>query len=301
MREVDALRGRMDLLLALDALLATRSVSRAAERAHLSQPAMSRALARLRSAFGDPLLVRRGAGTLLTPRAESLREPVADLLRRTAELLLPQHFDPTSAQYVFRCVIPDVLAAVLGPRLLAKLATEAPGCRISLEPWPGRPGAPPDAVVTSEPAPFPGFLRTPLFEDRDILAVGRGGVSEEPPLDRAHVAVVPTGFSEDPVDNWLRTQGRSRRVVATVPHYLLALQLVATTELVAILPSRLICEAGAAIGVKPAELPIIQESDQIWLLFPHHLESDGASTWLRGAIISVASSLLPTDSARVPS
>ena len=121
MREVNSLRGRTDLLIALDSLLAAGSVTGAAERAGLSQPAMSRALARLRVALGDPLLVRRGPGMSLTPRAEALREPVRDLLHRTAELLAPTSFDPATAERLFRAVIPDVLASVILPAILTRL------------------------------------------------------------------------------------------------------------------------------------------------------------------------------------
>lgn len=287
MREVDVLRGRMDLLVALDALLETSNVTHAAERASLSQPAMSRALARLRHAFGDPLLVRSGGRTLLTPRADALRQPVHDLLQRMGELLAPQHFNPAAAERVFRAVIPDVLAAVLLPPLLERLRTEAPGCRLELVPWPGSRHQTPDLVVTSEATAFPTLRMTPLYRDRDVLA-HRPGISVASPLALPHVAVVAAGMAEDPVDRWLSASGQTRHIALVVPHYLLALQLIASSDYVAVLPSWLVAGPGAALGVAASELPLQQEPDQVWLLYPPHHDADLASRWLRDLVTQVA-------------
>lgn len=293
MRLADGTHVSLDLLVALDALLDTANVTRAAERANLSQPAMSRVLARLRSDFNDPLLVRVGGRLMPTPRATSLREPVRDLLRRAEALYTTTSFDPARAERVFHAVIPDVIAAVLLPDLLDRLATDARRCRLVLVPWPGSGGSRPDIVITSEVAPFRDYRMAPLYRDDDVLAHrvddSREAVTRDP-LTLPHVAVVADRLAEDPVDRWLASIGRARNVATTVPHYLLALQLVSRGPLVAVLPRRMVTRLGPALGVAASELRLPQESDQIWLLHPAHHDADAASRWLRGLVREIAAS-----------
>ena len=98
----------LNLLVALDALLREASVSRAAERIGLSQPATSHALRRLRDLMGDPLLVRAGPRMELTPRAEALREPLAAALAQVQGLFAEEAFDPAVSRRRFKAMIPDV-------------------------------------------------------------------------------------------------------------------------------------------------------------------------------------------------
>lgn len=291
MRRSDGSHVSLDLLAALDALLETGSVTRAAERANLSQPAMSRVLARLRSEFDDPLLVRVGSRLMPTPRAASLREPVRDILARADALYAGAGFDPASAERVFHALIPDVIAAVLLPDLIDRLSTEAPRCRLMLVPWPGTGTARPDIVITSEVGSFADYRMAPLYRDDDVLAHRSDDHRDEvrlDPLALPHVAVVAGGLAEDPVDRWLNSIGRSRNVATTVPHYLLAMQLVARGRLVAVLPRRMVAKLGSTIGVTASELRLPQEPDQVWLLHPAHHDVDAASRWLRGVVRDIA-------------
>lgn len=123
----------LNLLKALDALLETESVSKAADRVNISQPAMSRALNRLQHALKDPLLVRSGRGMVLTPRGEALRAPVRDALARVSLVFKPAVFDPSIAQDRFRLIAPDYLAQLIMPPVLAQIFALAPGVRIEME------------------------------------------------------------------------------------------------------------------------------------------------------------------------
>ena len=291
MRRPDGSHVSLDLLAALDALLDTGSVTRAAKRVNLSQPAMSRVLARLRSDFDDPLLVRVGSRLMLTPRAALLREPVRDVLERADALYSGAGFDPASAERVFHALIPDVIAAVLLPELIDRLSAEAPRCRLMLVPWPGTGAARPDIVITSEVESFPDYRMAPLYRDDDVLAHRSDDRRDEvrlDPLALPHVAVVAGRLAEDPVDRWLNSIGRSRNVATTVPHYLLAMQLVARGRLVAVLPRRMVAKLGSVIGVTASELRLPQEPDQVWLLHPAHHDVDAASRWLRGVVRDIA-------------
>ncbi len=291
MLESDIVRHDLNLLRALLAMIETGSVTRAAEVTGLSQPAMSRILARLREDFGDPLLVRSGAGMKRTPRAEALADPIRVLLKQAAALYDGGAFDPQTARRVFRAAIPDVIAATMLAPLIEALAREAPGCRIDLIPWP-RPHDPAiatlDFAISTDNPVFAGLRMTPLFDDRDVLAVhvARPATWREilEMLDAPHVAVVGAGALSDPVDDWLHAQGLHRRIAAVVPHYLQALMAVARTDLVAILPSRLIAAYGRQLEVRAVELPIEQDVDRQFLFHPVELDADPASVWLRGLI-----------------
>jgi LysR family transcriptional regulator, nod-box dependent transcriptional activator len=123
----------LNLLVALDALLDEKSVTRAAERLFITQPAMSGSLQRLRERFNDPLLVRAGRGMELTRRAQALAGPVREVLLRIESTLDNEpEFDPESVQRTFSLAVSDYVAAVLIPELMREMAEEAPGIRLNL-------------------------------------------------------------------------------------------------------------------------------------------------------------------------
>ena len=169
----------LNLLVALDALLREASVSRAAMRIGLSQPATSHALQRLRDLIGDPLLVRSGARMELTPRAQALRGPLAQALDQVRGLFVPDDFDAARSERQFRLMMPDLAVELLMPPLMAKITKAAPNVRIDVVPWRG------PAIFTAEFArtidlvisigdAFRGFHRQRLYTDSDALAVRRG-------------------------------------------------------------------------------------------------------------------------------
>lgn len=280
----------LSLLPALGVLLDTRNVTRAAERMGLSQPAMSRIVAKLRARFDDALLVRTGARSELTPRAEALRLPLKAILEQAVQMAAAPHFDPGTTERCFHLAIPDVVAAILLPPLRKALALSAPKCRLAVAPWPGKNAdmAGFDMAIAADPDIFPGFRIEPLYDDHDVLAfrLDDAPPSTEDALRRPHVAVVPTGLARDLADDWLIAEGHNRAIAIVVPHYLQALNLVAHSDLLAILPSRMIDAIGPALGVAGVELRIPQKPDRYWLLHPAHLTSDPANQWLRQTMCS---------------
>jgi len=292
----------LNLLTALESLLAEASVGRAAERMNLSQPAMSHALKRLRQLFHDPLLVRVGGRMQLTPRGESLRLPVEDALARVRDVLAGEAFDPAHSARAFRLSISDNATGVLLPSLLKRLAKEAPGVSIRLQP-PSSLAFDPlelsraiDAVVACSPSRFKGFYQQQLFSDRDACAMRRGnqlrkGMTRDSFLNARHVAVVAREFSEDPVDSWLGQEGCARKVVLTVPTYLQALHVIAESDLVAVLPEKLVQAYSALLGVEAAEVPLDAGKFEEYLLHPARTHEDAGCVWLRNLIREVATSL----------
>jgi DNA-binding transcriptional LysR family regulator len=295
----------LNLLVALEALLVEESVGRAASRVGLSQPAMSHALNRLRALVGDPLLVRTGAGMQPTRRAQSMREPLREALARVRGVLQPEAFDPATSERAFRILMSDYASAVVLQPLLALLTREAPGVRVEVSAWKGKRGdvleaaRAADVVLTCELETPGGFHRQRLFTDRDALALRKGHPrrralrSARGFLDAAHVAVAEREFAEDPVDTWLRGEGRSRRVAMTVSHYLQALHLVAQTDLVAVIPERLIRACPPSLGLQSVPVPIDAGTFDEFLLHPARSHTDAGGIWLRGVLKSIASGLGP--------
>jgi DNA-binding transcriptional LysR family regulator len=292
----------LNLLVALDALLLEANVSRAAMRIGLSQPAASHALQRLRDIFGDPLLVRVGARMELTPRAQALRGPLAQALDQVRGLFISDDFDAASSELQFRLMMPDLAVELLVPPLMEKVSRLAPNVRLDIVPWRG------PAIVTAEFArtidlvisigdAFKGFHRQLLYTDRDALTVRRGhpvGAKlkrREVFLNARHVAVVIRGQSVDLIDEWLRTKSIERRIALVVPGYIEALHIVARTDLVAFVPSRLIAALAKPLSLMAVTPPLDPGIDQQFMFYPTRAQFDPGSIWLRSLMLETGREL----------
>jgi len=288
----------LNLLVALDALLRDASVSRAAMRIGLSQPATSHALARLRDLIGDPLLVRSGARMELTPRAQALRGPLAQALDQVRGLFIPDDFDAARSERQFRLMMPDLAVELLMPPLMEKITKAAPNVRIDVVPWRG------PAIFTAEFArtidlvisigdAFRGFHRQRLYTDSDALAVRRGHPAgaklkqREAFLNARHVAVVIRGQSEDLIDSWLRPKGIERRIALVVAGYLEALHVAARTDLVAFVPRRLIGALSKQLSLATITPPFDPGIDEQFMFYPTRAQMDPGSIWLRSIILGI--------------
>jgi DNA-binding transcriptional LysR family regulator len=300
----------LNLLVALEALLEESSVGRAADRVALSQPAMSHALKRLRILLGDPLLVRAGARMQLSARAEALRYPVQDALTRVRNLLAGEGFDPGSSTRAFRIFVADNASDLLLPPLLKRLEEEAPSVCIRVQLLPDKTAdlfelaRQVDVAVACEPARFKGFYQQRLFTDRDACAVRRGhpikrriAMTEEF-LKAKHVSVAGREFTEDPVDTWLRQEGVERNVVLSVPHYLQALHVVSESDLIAVVPERLIRAYAEILDLEAVSVPLDAGTFDEYLLHPARSHADPGCMWLRGVLVEVAKSLGPLEPKR---
>ena len=170
----------LNLLPVLEALLRHRNATHAGAEIGLTQPAMSRALARLRHLLDDPLLMRGSKGYALTPRAQTLRQPLSDLLARVRDLLEEPPFDPAAEARTLSLAMTDAQASLLLPRLVARVSTQAPSVTIKLVPL--GPDSPArvasgevDLGIALDATPLPpGAVSEPLAEDRLTVAVRRG-------------------------------------------------------------------------------------------------------------------------------
>lgn len=293
----------LNLLVALEALLDEASVGRSASRLALSQPAMSHALKKLRMLLGDPLLVRVGPRMQLTARGEALRHPVKDVLARVEDLLVMEKFDATRSARAFHLFVSDYAGDLLLPLVRKQLERQAPGISIRVQ-NDGRVKADSfelahsvDVAIACEPNAFQGFYQQRLFTDRDACAVRRGNamtdrISRQADfLKMKHVAVVGREFADDPVDTWLHQEGYQRDVALTVPHYLQALHVVAQSDLVAVIPERLIRQYSAVLGLEVLPVPMDVGTFDEYLLHPATKHADPGCVWLRGVLHHVAKSL----------
>lgn len=258
----------MNLLVALDALLETNSVTAAAERLGTSPPAMSRTLAKLRQALGDPLLVRAGRGLTPTPRAVELRHEVRALVEHGRTLLAPRTpVDPLALKRTFAVQADDMVLTDLAAPLLAAIDAEAPGVTVRFLPD-DRDGAAAlraghiDIEVGVLEHSDPEITVQRVLGDRMVGIVSAqhrfatGRVSVAAYASAPHLAISRTGRAQGAIDERLALHGRTRRVVATVPTLSAALFAVRSGNLVCPAPAALTAAALPAMGLCAFEIPL---------------------------------------------
>ena len=293
----------MNLLAALDALLAEGSVTGAARRLGLSSSAMSRTLARLRSATGDPLLVRAGRGLVPTPRAIELRDQVHDLARDVRGVLTPQvrHFEVASLERTFTIRASEGFVERFAAALVAAVTEAAPGARLRFAPKPDKTALPlRDGEIdleigvggTSAPE-----VRTRLVSrDHFIGAVRAGHPLLAGPMTPGryaacrHVVASRRGAFTGPVDDALQALGLRRQVVAVVPGFPDALRIARDTDLVALVPRSCLRESidGDPIGqpLVGFDLPVRTPDIAISAMWHPRMDADPAHRWLRDTVFA---------------
>jgi len=294
----------LNLLVALDALLEERNVTRAADRIGVTQSAMSHALARLRTLLDDPLLVRAAGGMVATPRAESLGPPIRHALEqvRTA-LQSPSAFDPKTVKLRARVATSDYAELILLPRLVHRLEAAAPGIELRLLPHAADAAGPliagtTDLVIAPVRArdEVPLVFAKKLIDESFTCVVRRGHplASQKLTLARfaaaSHALISPRGKEGSFVDDALAKLGLSRRVAVAVPHFLVAPHIVAESDLVLTVASRVATLLAKPLGLvmlaPPRELELAGfRMSLLWHERTHH---DAAHRWLRDLFVSVA-------------
>ncbi|MEO3827753.1 LysR substrate-binding domain-containing protein [Actinomadura sp. B10D3] len=294
----------LNLMVALEALLSERNVTRAAERTSVGQPAMSASLARLRKHFMDPLLVREGRLLVLTPLAESLIGPVRDALN-AAEVVMGRSaaFDPTRDERTFTVMASDYTTLVLLRPLLGDLASEAPSVRLNIVPVSANFGdllRKGQADMLIMPAETVGhgfaFPHRPLFTDRFVLTAHQDNtqVPDRVTIDEL-VNLSFVTFSGGPLPAILQTQlealGVRLHVEITTQGFVIAPFLLAGTPLVSFVHERLARNVAAAAGIRFVEHPLpLQPVHEALYWNPRHTE-DLAHRWLRERIVTLVGQL----------
>jgi DNA-binding transcriptional LysR family regulator len=285
----------LNLLVAFAELLQGPSLTAAAARLGITQPAMSRTLARLRRTFGDPLFVRTASGLRATPRATAL-EPLLGEVLAGAETLIagPERFDPRTAQRTFVISTADYGESVLLPTLLRRLTQQAPGVRLRLAVMP----LPLEVALERGDLDLAWSPRvqTPravvwarLFDETFAFVVRRGHpVLKQGPftlerfLSLRHLAIAPAGRSgSNPLDDLLARLGKKRDVVATVPSFLVVPSLLLSSDVGVTLPRRLIEASAARYGLVSLPLPFTSPGFSLHQAWHERMRRDPGHAWLR--------------------
>ncbi|MES9510429.1 LysR family transcriptional regulator [Streptomyces sp. NPDC000609] len=283
----------LNLLTALDALLEEGSVTGAAARLHVTAPAMSRSLGRIRKATGDQILVRAGRSMLPTPRALAMRAEVHALVQQAHRLLSArQELDPAALDRVFTVRWHDALTAACGTALTAAVHDQAPGARLRLSAEPGT-DTPElhrgevDLESSSSKPTLPDIRHRLVGRDRLVVAVrpghplAEGLLSPERYAAAEHLTVSRRGNLRDSVDDALTAHGLERRVVAAGPTTAFALQLALETDLVVTLPDAVTRAARARLGLIALPPPLQLPDVPLYLLWHQRYDDDRAHAWLR--------------------
>ena len=295
----------LNLLVALDALLRECSVTRAADIVGLSQPAMSRALGRLRDVFDDPLLVRAGHAMVPTPRAHALAEPLGDALDAVRRTFEPTGaFDPQTAERSFLVSAVDTTQSVVLPPLLDHLAREAPGVevataplRASSETFAQLASGRLDLAIGRFESPPDGMRRALLYSDTIVCLVRRdhprvrGRLSMKRYLAESHLSASPVSPAEVPytIEGLLTEQGLARRVACTVENLAIAPLVVARTDLVCSAPSRTIAPFARGLALRTLAPPFAAPGFDLHLAWHERNDRDAGHRWLREALTSLFS------------
>jgi LysR family transcriptional regulator, mexEF-oprN operon transcriptional activator len=300
---INLARVDLNLLVALDALLAERGVTKAAARIGIGQSAMSHNLARLRELFGDELLTRGPIGMQPTPRALALADPVRIALAQIETLVSPeQAFDPATAERVFRIGLPDSVEVLMGPALLAYVCEYAQGIRFRFYSAEGQ-GLLDDLDADRLDlgigvGAFAGgqvhHKQRLLSTDTYLVMFNAEKVHVKPPISLEdyvrlpHVLTSLRRGERGVVDEALERLGLSRKIALVTPRFVAVPFLVAGAAVVTTMHARLARyfaeKLGLSLSAPPVELPELKT----WLLWHASYDTDPAHIWLRDTIIRVA-------------
>jgi DNA-binding transcriptional LysR family regulator len=301
----------LNLLRVFNEVMTERSLTRAASKLALTQPAVSNALRRLRETVGDDLLRRSGHGLEPTPRALALWPTVQEALRLLQESLSPSTFEPSRASNTFVLAMADATAAELVPGLVQVIDREAPGVSIRVVPLTTRDPRrlleeeTADLAIGYFPAVLAGltaqaqagetvsFQHQRLYNSEYVCVMRRDHplAREALTLDRfcsaRHLLVSFSGRPYGFIDEALAPLGRQRHIVLTVNQFFTAGRVVAGSDLLTVLPRHFVSVTGFAGELVLRELPFKVPSIHVDALWHRRMQHHGAHAWLRGVVTAL--------------
>lgn len=286
----------LNLLPVLEALLSEGQVSRAAKRLNLSQPATSAALARLRAALGDPLLVREGRAMVPSHLGEEMLPRLRALLGEIEAAITPRRdFDPAAAERRFTIAANDYAVSVVLAPLVARLQRLAPRVTVAILPLEENfserlAAADHDLAIRDDWSLRSARNRETLFRE-DYVCIARQDhprLSAMPTLDEflaeGHLLIAPEADAKGPVDAALARLGRTRRVAVTTPHFLSAPAMVAGSDYVMTIARRIAEQVAELYGLRLFEPPVPVGGFDVAMAWPTQRQGDPAVEWLKGQI-----------------
>ncbi len=294
----------LNLLVVFDAIYSEGSISRAAERLHLSQPAVSNALARLRERLGDTLFERSASGMRPTPRARAMAGALRQgLTALESGLRGHREFEYASSEREFVIAVGDYGETVILPRFIDWLEGIAPGIRIRIlaEPVTQLKYELRDGIVdlALDYFPLPGeAYRSYCVLRESLVSLVRpdhphvGGELTLPTyLSLRHVVLAHRANASPMIDLALSKRGLRRNVAVTVPHFLSMPMLVKSSDMICTLPERMALIYGAAFGLRRYAVPLRVPRFPVYLIWHESVELDAGHRWLRSGLMACCASL----------
>ena len=299
----------LNLLRVFDEVMVERNLTRAAHNLAMTQPAVSNALKRLREKLGDELVRRSGYGVEPTPMALTLWPTVRDALQQLRESLAPGGFDPAKAHNAFVLAMADATAAKLVPGMMDILENEAPGVNLRVLPLTTRdprdllesgladlaighfPGVLAELGASHLQEHSPRFLNQRLYDGEYVVVMRRGHPLAGRPMDldsycdARHLLVSFSGRPFGFVDEALAALSRQRRVVLTVNQFFTAGRVVATTDLLTVLPRHFVGATGMEDELALSDLPLPVPAVHVDTLWHRQTSHSSAHSWLRHTVV----------------
>jgi DNA-binding transcriptional LysR family regulator len=284
----------LNLLLVLEAMLQHENVTAAARAVGLSQSALSNALGRLRRHFGDPLFVKTREGMLPTPRAREIAQPVRQALALVRASTTPQApFDLTASRRLFRFHMTDVGELVFLPRMMERVRSLGASVRIQTSQLPESEVV--ERLVTGDidfaagylPDLPPAIVRAPLFRERYVCMTSRdnpiavdGKLKLREFLEAKHVFIEALGSGHRIIERTLERHRADMEPVLRVPHFMVIPMIIATTDLVVTMPSRVASVFEGLVPVRTLELPLPMPKVDVSLFYHRRFAEDPPVRWM---------------------
>lgn len=295
----------LNLLPVFQVLLEERNVTRAAGRLNLTQPAISRNLARLRQLFNDPLFTRTPKGLAPTPRAEALALHLRQSLQDLSLLIEPATFIPAEATNNFRLATTDYGAQVLLPSVIKRLRVEAPQVNLEIIPWHESLLQQLDQqdidLATCTVADVPAAIHgRGVGSDRFVCVVRQDhpligqGLDLERYASHPHALITMGGSRKGAIDYLLEQQGLKRRIALRVPHFVAALALVAQSDLILTVPYGLAKSCAAQYQLNILPFPMAQDDFTYSIIWHERHMKDPGHIWLRQLVFEQLTQTLKT-------
>lgn len=307
----------LNLLRVFDEVMAERSLTKAANKLSLTQPAVSNAMRRLREVLGDDLVVRSGQGVEPTPRALALWPPIRDALTQLQESLAPGRFDPATAESTFVLAMADATGATLVPGLVEILETEAPGIAVRVVPLTTRdprrlleeeaadmavgyfPAVLADLTARAQSGGMVSFESRRLYDSEYMCVMRQGHPLADAPLtldaycEARHMLVSFSGRPFGFIDEALASLGRRRRVVLTVNQFFTAGRVVSGSDMLTVLPRHFVPVTGISGALVQRSLPFDVPPVHVDALWRRNSTQEAAKGWLLSALARAARRAFP--------
>ncbi len=307
----------LNLLRVFDEVMAERSLTRAAHKLSITQPAVSNAMRRLRDVVGDELVVRSGQGVEPTPIALALWPPVREALTRLQESLAPGRFEPATAESTFVLAMADATAATLVPALVEIIEREAPGVSVRILPLTTRdprrlledeaadmavgyfPAVLADLTARAQSGDVVAFDSRRLYDGEYVCVMRQGhplagtSLTLDAYCAARHMLVSFSGRPFGFIDEALASLGRERKVVVTVNQFVTAGRVVSGSDLLTVLPRHFVPVTGIADALVLKALPLNVPAVHVDALWRRRGAKQAATTWLLHALTRSARRTFP--------